>query len=174
MSGVPLLDRNDVKQAASSSLVTPYALDVGYATFLNLFPDEGRFHHALGNGVIRRRTAGSRASEDWIIAVIDVLHANNWLRPAGTRIVNRPFTERSFGLTIIGIHKTFDDDFGLSRKGKAGGLTFDDFDGRSFQTAGVVEFRNAVIDLVTRGHEKDRILTDADDDRAGFTFFEVF
>src|SRR6516164_5261870 len=162
MSGVPLFNGNDVKQTASTSLVTPYTLNIGYPAFLDLFPDEGRFHHALGNGVIRRRTAGSRASEDWIITVIDVLHANNGLRAAGTRVVTRPFTERSFGPTIIGIHKTFDDDFGLSRKRQARGLTLDDFYGRSFQTAGVVEFRNAVIDLVTRDHEKDRILADAD------------
>src|SRR6266436_2733643 len=174
MSGVTLLDRNDIKQAASSSLVTPYALDIGYATFLNLFPDEGRFHHALGNGVIRRRTAGSRASEDWIIAVVDVLDANNGLRPAGTRVITRPFTERTFRLAIIRVHKPFDDDFSLSREGQAGGLTLDDFNGRSFQTTSVIEFRNAVVDLVTRDHEKDRILTDADNDRAGLTFLEVF
>src|SRR5262245_1894212 len=62
----------------------------------------------------------------------------------------------------------------MRRERQPGGFAFDNFDGRSLQAAGVVEFRNAVVDLVTRDHEKDRILPDADNNRTRFTLLEVF
>src|SRR5215470_3768662 len=113
MTRVALFDGNDVEQPAATSLVTPNTLDVGHAALLHLFPDERRFHHALGNGVIRWRATGSSTSKDRIISIIDVLHAYDRLRATGASIVARPFTERPLGPAIIGVHEAFDDDFGM-------------------------------------------------------------
>src|SRR5262245_54652170 len=140
MTRVALLDRNDVEQPATAGLVTPNALDIGHTALLYLFPDQRRFHHALGDRVIRWWAAGSRASKDGIIAVIDVLHADDRLRPTGTGVITCPFAKRPLGPPIIGIHEAFDDDFGVRRERQPGGFTFDNFDGRPLQTAGVVEF----------------------------------
>src|SRR4030095_12726725 len=145
MAWVALLDGNDVEQPAPAGLVAPNTLNIGHAAFLDLFPDQRRFHHALGDGVIRWWTAGPRASKDGIIAIIDVLHADHRLRATGAGVIARPFTKRPLGLAIIGIHEAFDDDFGMRRERQPGGFAFDNFDGRSLQATGVVEFRNAVV-----------------------------
>src|SRR5262249_38140813 len=116
MTRIALLDGNDVEQPAAAGLVTPNALDIWHAALLNLFPDERGFHHALGNGVVRWWATGSSASKDRIISVIDVLHAYDRLRAAGARVIARPFTKRPLGPAIIGVHKAFDDDFGMSRE----------------------------------------------------------
>src|SRR5262245_18856330 len=117
MTRIALLDGNDVEQPAAASLVTPNTLDIGYAALLNRFPDERRFHHALGNGVVRWRATGSSTSKDGIIPVIDVLHADDRLRAAGAGVIARPFTKRPLGPAIIGVHEAFDDDFGMRREG---------------------------------------------------------
>src|SRR5262245_11172406 len=116
MARIALLYGNDVEQPAAACLVTPNTLDIGHAALLNLFPDERRFHHALGNGVIRWRATGSRTSKDGIISVIDILHADHRLRAAGAGVIARPFTKRPLGLPIIRVHKAFDDDFSMSRE----------------------------------------------------------
>src|SRR5215475_3814212 len=116
MTRVPQFDGNDVEQPAATSLVTPNTLDIGHAALLHLFPDERRFHHALGNGVIRWRATGSSTSKNGIIAVVDVLHTYDRLRTAGACVIARPFTKRPLSPAIIGVHGAFDDDFGMSRE----------------------------------------------------------
>src|SRR5215475_10480502 len=101
MARIALLYGNDVEQPAAARLVTPNTLDVGHAALLNLLPDKRRFHHALGNGVIRWRAAGSSTSKDGIVAVIDVLHAYDRLWTAGARVIARPFTKRPLGPAIV-------------------------------------------------------------------------
>src|SRR4030095_17262701 len=107
MAWVALLDGNDVEQPAPAGLVAPNTLNIGHAAFLDLFPDQRRFHHALGNGVIRWWTAGSRTSKDGIIAIIDVLHADHRLRATGTRVVARPLNEQNPRLALLKVHTAF-------------------------------------------------------------------
>src|SRR5215471_15980278 len=105
MTRIALLDGNDVEQSATACLVTPNTLDIGHAALLNLFPDERRFHHALGNGVIRWRATGSSTSKNGIITVVDVLHADDGLRPAGASVIAGPFTERPLVRRSLGSMK---------------------------------------------------------------------
>src|SRR5215831_9027196 len=116
MTRIALLYGNDVEQSAAACLVTPNTLDIGHAALLNLFPDERRFHHALGNGVVRWRATGSSTSKDGIIPVIDVLHAHDRFRATGAGVITRPFTKRPLGSAIVGVHEAFDNDFGMRRE----------------------------------------------------------
>src|SRR4029079_467442 len=119
------------------------------------------------------RSSGARAEGGRIVAVVNVFDADHRLRTARARIVTRPLAEGSFGFSVRRIHPALDDDFRVGGERKPGGFSFDHFDRLAFQSPGVIEFRNAVVDLVSRDHEEHRILADGDNHRAGFAALEV-
>src|SRR5581483_7115925 len=174
VAGIALLDGDDVEQSSAAGFVAPHAFDVGNAGLFDLLPDQRCFHHAFRDRIIRRRTARTRAAENRVVAVVDIFHTNHRLGPAGAGIVAGPLAERAFGLAIVGIHPAFDDDLGVGGKRQPGGFAFDDFDRRAFETAGVIEFRYAVVDLVAGNHEQHRILADGDDHGAALAALEIF
>src|SRR5262249_35832121 len=96
------------------------------------------------------------------------------LRTAGTGIIAGPFSERTFGFAVGWIHPAFDDNFRVGGERKPGGFPFNDLDRRPLQSAGIVEFRHAVVDLVPRHHEEYRVLADGNDHGARFAALEIF
>src|SRR5690348_10008217 len=104
--------------------------------------------------------------------MVDALDANDGLRTRRAGVVAGPFAERAFGLDVVWLHEALDDDFGVSGERQAGGLALADFDRRTLESAGVVEFRHAVVDLVAGNHEEHRVLADADDDGARLALLE--
>src|SRR5581483_409192 len=111
------------------------------------------------------RTTRASAAEDRIVAMVDALDANDRLRTRRAGVVAGPFAERAFGLDVVGLHEALDDDLRVRRERQAGGLALADFDRRALESAGVVEFRHAVVDLVSGDHKEHRVLADTDDDR---------
>src|ERR1044072_9536981 len=115
-----------------------------------------------------------RAAENRIGAVINIFDPDYRLRTAGAGIIARPFPERTFGLAVGRIHPAFDYDFRVGGYRKSRGFAFDHFDRRALQSSGIIEFGNAVVDLVSRHHEEHRVLADGDDHRTRFAALEIF
>src|SRR5712692_7694596 len=154
--------------------MAPHPFDIRHTGPLDLIPDQGRFHEALRYGVVGRRSPRPGAAEDRIVAMVDPLNADDGLGPGRAGVVTGPLAEGSFFHDVVRLHEAFDDDFSLGRERKSGYLTLNDLDRAPLESAGVIELGDAVVDLVARDHEEDRVLTDGNDNRAGLSLLEPF
>src|SRR5205823_12511445 len=112
------------------------------------------------------RTCGRRAENDWVVAMIEPLHFHGGLRAHRTRVVSRPFSERSF--VHILARDGFALDHNLSRRGNwQTGIFANDYGhGRTLQPADPVVFRDTARHFNATRQIKQRILAERNCDFA--------
>src|SRR4051812_6194493 len=174
MTGVGLLDRDDVEHACAAWLVHPDALHTGQARALDLVPDHSRLHDALRIRKVRGRHHRAREPEDRIVAMVDALDAYDRLLRATAGVVAGELAERTFGHGLAGMHRAFQHDFGVRRHRQAVELALDDVIRRAAMARGVVVFRKAEADLVAACEKEQRIVAAGDEYRARLPLLPIF
>src|SRR5205823_3493541 len=132
---IALLDRNDDERCAAggggSADVTPHSLDIWNVGLVEVIPDcRGAYGNAERNkGRLHRRRAG----ENRIIAIIELLDANDRFVGCAVSIVARPLAEGPFRLNLFAWRRnfTFDGDLRCRRDRQPGHVAADDIDRRS-------------------------------------------
>src|ERR1700722_5679894 len=161
MTGIGLLDGDDVEEPASAGFVTPHPLDAGEACPFHLIPDHRGFDDGLAEGVVGGRPHGASHGYDGRVAMIDPLHPHHIIRPGGTRIVAGPFAERTFQAKVVQQDLSLEHDLSSRWHRQAMELALERLEGNAAGTAGMSKLADLIVDLIARGEEEERVVTAA-------------
>src|SRR5581483_10410054 len=98
---VALADADDDEEPPGRRM-DAHALHVGHARRLHLVPDGRRAQQPAEALGLRRGLERRRAHQDRVVAVVERLHADHWLGPAGAGVVAGPLAERSLDARLAG------------------------------------------------------------------------
>ena len=112
------------------------------------------------------------AIEDRIVAIIDPLDLDHRLLTRARRIISGEFAERSFLRDDLD-HLAFEHDLGVRGHRQPVQLAQHDLIGLSAMATGIIVFRQPGLQFVAAGKEQQRIVTAADQHRAGLAVPEI-
>src|SRR4051812_29424163 len=127
----------------------------------------------------RARPLRRHVQQDWIVAIVDRLDANDGLLVGGTlgpyRVVAGPFPERTFepGFYAWRRHFAFDDNLCMRRNRQSSKRAFDHFNWTPKHAADAIKLGHAEWKFRIGEKEQQRIAAESDDHRTGFPFLPV-
>src|SRR5918996_2022474 len=174
MTRVGLFNRDHVEQTADAGFERPNALDIGKTGFFDAVPHLRGTNHTLGQRVIRWGPAGTRDTQNRIVAVINPLDPKHGRVFHSGTIVTEPLAKRPIGPDIAWVKKPLDGDFCMGRKGQTGYFSLDEIERSSSDPATVIVLGIAELDGIAGSQKQQRVLADAQDDGARLTLLERF